>query len=81
MRDRNGCVAMLNNTAVPLAVLTRDRQARGRLLKLLTNGPVDASVAAGVMQRDDATATRLIDSLVADGLVERVDASLCLPGG
>lgn len=58
-----------------------DRQARGRLLKALTTGPVNASVAADVMRRDAATATRLVDSLVADGLVERVDATLCLPGG
>ena len=58
-----------------------DRQARGRLLKALTTGPLDASVAARVMQRDAATAARLTDALVADGLVERVDALLCLPGG
>jgi A/G-specific adenine glycosylase len=58
-----------------------DRQARGRLLSVLIGGPVDASVVAGVMQRDDATGARLLDSLVADGLVERVDATVRLPGG
>ena len=57
-----------------------DREARGRLLKVLTDGPVDPSVAAGVMQRDAATAARLLDSLVADGLVERVYASVRLTG-
>jgi predicted transcriptional regulator len=48
---------------------------------VLIGGPVDASVVAGVMQRDDATGARLLDSLVADGLVERVDATVRLPGG
>jgi A/G-specific adenine glycosylase len=58
-----------------------DRQARGRLMQALSSGPVDASVVAGVMRRDGATAERLVDSLVADGLVERAGHSVRLPGG
>jgi A/G-specific adenine glycosylase len=51
-----------------------DRQARGRLMKRLTEGALDSSAAASVMQLDDdGRARRLVDSLVADGLVELVD--------
>jgi A/G-specific adenine glycosylase len=51
-----------------------DRQARGRLMKRLTEGGVSATAVAEVMQLDDvARAQRLAASLVDDGLVELVD--------
>ena len=37
-----------------------DRQARGRLLKALSDGPVARRDAPTIMQRDDDTATRLV---------------------
>jgi hypothetical protein len=43
-------------------------------MKRLTEGALDSSAAASVMQLDDdGRARRLVDSLVADGLVELVD--------
>ena len=50
-----------------------DRQARGRMMKRLTEGSVDATRIAEVMGLDDVDrAERLAESLVSDGLVERV---------
>ena len=50
-----------------------DRQARGRMMKRLTEGSVQATRVAEVMGLDDGDrASRLVESLVADGLVERV---------
>ena len=50
-----------------------DRQARGRMMKRLTEGSVQATRVAEVMGLDDGDrAHRLVESLVADGLVERV---------
>ena len=45
-----------------------DRQARGRLMKALSNGPVDPVDAPTIMQRDPAVAERLVTDLVAEGL-------------
>lgn len=45
-----------------------DRQARGRLMKALSQGQVRRSDAARVMQRGDTTVARLIDDLVGEGL-------------
>ena len=45
-----------------------DRQARGRLLKAVGDGPVVLTDVASVMQRDAATAQRLVADLVSDGL-------------
>ena len=56
-----------------------DRQARGRLLAALGSGPVAVADAAVVMRRSEATATRLVASLIADGLCVRRDQSLHLP--
>ena len=51
-----------------------DRQARGRLMKRLTEGGVAVTAVAEVMQLDDVVrAERLATSLVDDGLVELVD--------
>lgn len=52
-----------------------DRQARGRLLKALGAGPVPLGEVAAIMQRDEATASRLVDDLAAEGLC-RSDRSL-----
>ncbi|MBM3729455.1 MAG: A/G-specific adenine glycosylase [Actinobacteria bacterium] len=53
-----------------------DRQARGRLMKRLTEGGVDVAAVAGAMRLDDVVrAQRLAASLVTDGLVELVDGS------
>ncbi len=48
-----------------------DRQARGRLLKALTNGPVHSSKAAAIMdlQDDVVRASRLIGDLQNEGLI------------
>lgn len=60
-----------------------DRQARGRLLKALAEGPVGRGRIAAVMQRDQATADRLAGSLLDDGLcrADRLPGwlTLCLP--
>ena len=40
-----------------------DRQARGRLMKALADGPVPVDRVAAVMGCDDATAERLVDDL------------------
>jgi len=47
-----------------------DRQARGRLLEALVDGPVRRAQVAGVMQRDQPTADRLVCSLIEDGLCQ-----------
>lgn len=55
-----------------------DRQARGRLMKALTLGPVARADAPTVMQRDDVTARRLVADLVAEALCRDSDP-LTLP--
>ena len=40
-----------------------DRQARGRLMKALSAGPVDVRDVAGIMQRSDEAAARLLVDL------------------
>mgnify|MGYP001044975716 CR=1 FL=1 len=57
-----------------------DRQARGRLMRALGDGPVAVDDAHVVVARDAATAARLVASLVAEGLVAAGDARLTLPG-
>lgn len=57
-----------------------DRQARGRLMKALGDGPVAVSAAAAIMGRDRATAARLVDDLVADGLCVTAGGVVGLPG-
>jgi A/G-specific adenine glycosylase len=47
-----------------------DRQARGRLLKALIDGPVVRTQVAGIMRRDRPTADRLVRSLIDDGLCQ-----------
>lgn len=57
-----------------------DRQARGRLVKRLGEGPVQRRDVARVMQVDDERAQRLLAALVSEGLVS-VAGELCsLPG-
>ena len=56
-----------------------DRQARGRLMKALTGGPVDRGRAADVMRRDPATADRLVGALLDEGLCESDGPQLRLP--
>lgn len=48
-----------------------DRQARGRLLKALGGGSIDARDLGLVMERTQETAERLAAALVAEGLVRR----------
>lgn len=57
-----------------------DRQARGRLLKALSTGPVALADVAMVMQRDAAVAERLVRDLVSDGLCATDQATVRLPG-
>jgi A/G-specific adenine glycosylase len=57
-----------------------DRQARGRLMKALSRGPVARRDVAAIMQRDDATSTRLLGALVADGLCVAGTDTVVLPG-
>ncbi len=56
-----------------------DRQARGRLMKALSAGPVDRGDVAPIMQRDADVAGRLVDDLVAEGLCCSTGATLTLP--
>ena len=56
-----------------------DRQARGRLMKALTGGPVDRGRAADVMRRDPETADRLVGALLDEGLCESDGPQLRLP--
>ncbi len=48
-----------------------DRQARGRLLAVLSGGPLPTALAAAAMrfERDEARAQRLVEELIAEGLV------------
>lgn len=56
-----------------------DRQARGRLLAAVIAGPVPLDDAPRVMQREVHVAARLVDALVAEGLVARVGDQLRAP--
>jgi len=56
-----------------------DRQARGRLLRELAGSIVRTEDAGAVMRCDHARAARLVDTLVADGLVVASDGVLRLP--
>lgn len=56
-----------------------DRQARGRLLAAAIAGPVAVAQAAVVMGRDEQVARRLVDDLVAEGLLLRSGDVLSVP--
>lgn len=56
-----------------------DRQARGRLVKALTAGPVERSMVSAVMQRDGAVACRLLDDLLREGLCRADRSTIRLP--
>lgn len=56
-----------------------DRQARGRLMKALSDGPVDPADVPRIMQRDASVASRLVADLVADGLCAASPTTLTLP--
>lgn len=55
-----------------------DRQARGRLLAALVDGPILAVAVAVVMDRDSVVADCLLADLVAEGLCRRVDDEIVL---
>ncbi|HEY5664903.1 MAG TPA: A/G-specific adenine glycosylase [Ilumatobacter sp.] len=57
-----------------------DRQARGRLMRELGARAVPLAEVAEVMQRDDATAQRLVGDLVGDGLCRSDGGVVTLPG-
>jgi A/G-specific adenine glycosylase len=56
-----------------------DRQARGRLMKALSAGPVAERDVGAIMQRDDETAARLLIDLTTDGLCRVEHATVRLP--
>lgn len=56
-----------------------DRQARGRLMKALNEGPVVRSSVARLMRRDAETAERLVGALVSEGLCELDGDTIRLP--
>ena len=56
-----------------------DRQARGRLMKAMSTGPVTRADVAAVMGRDDETASRLVAALLAEGMCQTDDSALRLP--
>lgn len=56
-----------------------DRQARGRLMRALGDGPVERASVAAVMQRSVETADRLLAALVAEGLCETDGSSVRFP--
>ncbi len=57
-----------------------DRQARGRLLAALSDGPLPTERAAAEMQleHDAVRAQRLVAELIAEGLVSPAGSQLCL---
>ena len=59
-----------------------DRQCRGRLVEALRAGPQPATAAAHLMglEDDPPRADRILESLLADGLVTERDGALQLPG-
>ena len=60
------------------------RQARGRLLRALADGPVSLAAVATVVgwaERDDTEVGAVVDSLLADGLVHRRGRRLHLGSG
>ena len=57
-----------------------DRQARGRLMKALGDGPVARVEVAAIMQRDAATAARLLATLIDEGLCQPDRLTIRLPG-
>ena len=57
-----------------------DRQARGRLMKALGDGPVARTDVAVVMQRYAATAARLVAALIDEGLCQPDRLTIRLPG-
>jgi A/G-specific adenine glycosylase len=56
-----------------------DRQARGRLMKALSEFPVPIDAVAEVMGRDEQVATRLLGVLLDEGLVTRDGSRVRLP--
>lgn len=56
-----------------------DRQARGRLLRALSEGTVDVNDVADVIGRPADAAARVLDGLIRDGLCLRNGDSLHLP--
>jgi A/G-specific adenine glycosylase len=56
-----------------------DRQARGALLRALSNAPVPWDQCAVVMRCDDTRARNLIEALATEGLVVRREQLLQLP--
>lgn len=56
-----------------------DRQARGLLMKELTERPVDRGEVAAVMRRDEDTAARLLTALIAEGLCDEHAGAVTLP--
>jgi A/G-specific adenine glycosylase len=56
-----------------------DRQARGRLMKALSDGPVARARLADVMRCDASRAERLADALIIEGLVAGIGMALRLP--
>jgi A/G-specific adenine glycosylase len=56
-----------------------DRQARGRLMKALSAGPISRSEVASVMQRDEERASRLVAALIEEGMCQTDRLTLRLP--
>jgi A/G-specific adenine glycosylase len=56
-----------------------DRQARGKVLKVLAGGPAPSASVAEMMDCGEDRALRLVDDLVAEGLVVRRGGLLALP--
>lgn len=56
-----------------------DRQARGRLLRALSAGPVPRDQVAAIMQRDQPTAERLLAALITEGLCQPERLTVRLP--
>ena len=57
-----------------------DRQARGRLMKALTAGPVRREELPSLTGRDPLTAERLLADLAEEGLCEHTGDEVTLPG-
>lgn len=57
-----------------------ERQARGRLMKALGDGPVDRAHVAAIVQRTSDVADRVVSALIDEGLCTADGQALRLPG-
>ena len=80
MADADPAVGSAGVSARQSRFAGSDREARGRLMAALNGGPIADTDVPAAIGRDDPVARRLVDALIAEGLIERLGRSLALPG-